>query len=357
MKKILFILVLCFALLSLVMILSLGTNTTSSPGPISLPSTTSSLSTPSTLSTPSSLTDTSLVSQTLPAPNDSASLSGMQIFPKDHIWNVPVNKLPVDSRSADYINTIGQNSFLFGYMGFRYNVVNATQKKQYLTSFRDAWASDNVPYPIPDNPLTEPSGNDHHMLIVDRNTNTLYELFRVHQAPDGTWSAVSGAVWDLSDYTLRPDGWGSADAAGMAMLPGLLRYDEANSGNITHALRISLDTIRNVHVWPATSDSGVANSNYPPMGQRFRLKASFNTSGYSPQMKTVLEALKKYGAMLADNPGGHGEMELSVVPDSRWNYETIFPLKQVKASDFEAVDVTSLMISKNSGRARMTSNV
>ena len=288
------------------------------------------------------------------ASSDSASLSGVQIFPKDHIWNVPINNLPVDSRSTDYINTIDHNSVLSGYMGFPYNVVNATQTKQFLTSFTDAWASDNVPYPIPANPLIEPGGSDRHMLILDRDSNILYELFGANQAISGTWSAVSGVVWNLSDYKLRPDGWGSADAAGMAMLPGLLRYDEVNSGNITHALRFGLGTTQNAHVWPATSNAGIADLRYTPMGQRFRLKASFDTSGYSPQMKTILEALKKYGMMVADNSGSQGQMVICVVPDSRWTYDTISPLNQVKASDFEAVNVTSLMISKNSGQARIT---
>jgi len=288
--------------------------------------------------------------------NNSASLSGVQIFPKDHIWNVPVDNLPVDARSSDYISTIGPNSVLYGYIGFPYNVVDSSVPHVNVTSWGEgAWDADKVPAPFPENAMLETECSDHHLFIVDRDENAVYEFYHAAQAADGTWSCDAEVRWNFTDYRIMPDGWGSADAAGMAMLPGLLRYDEVNSGTIAHALRVTLYETQNAHVWPATHHDGVTDPRFTPNGQRFRLKASFDTSGYSPQIKTILEALKTYGVMVADNIGGSGgEVDLSVVPDSRWDYNTLKPLKQLKASDFEAVDVTSLMISRNSGQARIT---
>ena len=290
------------------------------------------------------------------AVDNSPSLSGIQILPKDHIWNAPVNTLPVDARSSDYISTIGPNSVLGGYIGFPYNVVDSSVPHVMVTSWGSgAWDADKVPAPFPENALLETSSSDHHLFIVDRDESAVYEFYHATKAADGTWSCEAEVRWNFTDYRIMPDGWGSADAAGMAMLPGLLRYDEVNSGTITHALRLTINETQNAHVWPATHHGGVTDLRFTPNGQRFRLKASFDTSGYSPQIKTILEALKIYGVMVADNIGGRGgEMDLSVVPDSRWSSNTLAPLKQLKASDFEAVDVTSLMISKNSGQARIT---
>jgi hypothetical protein len=213
-----------------------------------------------------------------------------------------------------------------------------------------AWDADKVPAPFPTNALVETGSGDHHLFIVDKDEKAVYEFYHATKSASGTWSCEAEVRWNLTDYRIMPDGWGSADAAGMAMFPGLLRYDEVNSGTITHALRMAIGRSQNAHVWPATHHAGVADLKAPPMGQRFRLKASFDTSGYSPQMKTILQGLKTYGVMVADNTGPG--MVLSVVPDSRWG-NTLGPLKQLKASDFEAVDVSSLMISKNSGQARV----
>jgi hypothetical protein len=289
------------------------------------------------------------------AVDNSPSLTGLQILPKDHIWNVPVNTLPVDARSSDYISTIGPNSFIGGYLGLPYNVVDSSVPHVMVTSWgAGAWAADKVPAPFPENAMVETLSSDRHLIIVDRDEKAVYEFYQAVKAADGTWRCNAQVRWSLSDYRLLPDGYGSADAAGMAMLPGLLRYDEVNSGTITHALRLVIPDTQNAHVWPATHHNGITDPRYPPMGQRFRLKASFDTSGYSPQMKTILEALKTYGVMIADNGAGQGgEVDLSVVPDSRWSYNTLLPLHQVKISDFEAVDVTSLMVSRNSGQARI----
>ena len=238
------------------------------------------------------------------------SVSGVMIFPADHIWNTRVDSLPVDPRSPAYVSSIGINSYLhadFGSglyegnpIGISFNIVNRSQSKRTVT-FEYADESDPGPYPVPDNPLIE-GGSDHHLLIIDRDTKMLYELFAAEKQANGSWSAGSGAVYNLSGYTLRPKGWTSADAAGLAILPGLARYDEVDNGEITHALRFTAPSTRQAYVWPARHfASSITDPGYPPMGQRFRLKSSFNTSGYPYQAQIVLQALKKYGMILSDN--------------------------------------------------------
>ena len=291
------------------------------------------------------------------------AISGVQIFPQDHVWNVPVNNLPVDSRSADYVKSIGTTSHLhpdFGAgtwegapIGIPYNIVNnSVSKKTVIFDYDDE--SDPGPYPVPANPLIEggpDSDGDRHILMLHTDEKKLYELYYAWPVGDGTWTAGSGAIYDLTQYDLRPAGWTSADAAGLAMLPGLVTYDEVAAGKITHAIRFTAQKTRKAYVWPARH---FASSNtspvLPPMGQRFRLKASFDTSGYGPQSQVVLEALKKYGMILSDNGGN---WFISGVPDERWDNDDINDLKQLKGSDFEAVDESSLMINPNSGKANV----
>jgi hypothetical protein len=241
-----------------------------------------------------------------------------------------------------------------------YNVVDNTQA-MHTVNFIHPEFSDQVPYPIPDNPLMEgggtaetcvDSGEDCHVLIVNKDTNYLYELFLVKKHSDGTWTAYSGAVYNLSSYTLRPKGWGAADAAGLAMLPGLVKYDEVSEGAINHAIRFAPVNTNSSYVWPAiASASDFDNGTFPSMGQRFRLKSSFDTSGYPSQARIVLEALKKYGMIVADN--GVADLAISGTLDTRWDQSDLYTLRTVKASDFEAVDVSSLMINKDSGQARI----
>ena len=166
---------------------------------------------------------------------------------------------------------------------------------------------------------------------------------------DGSWAAGSGAVFDLSGYTLRPAGWTSADAAGLAILPGLVRYDEVAAGEITHALRFTAPSTRQAYVWPARHyASSITDTAYPPMGQRFRLKSSFDTSGYPSQAQIILNALKKYGMILSDNGAS---WYITGAPDERWDNDALHTLHQLKGTDFEAVDSSSLMIDQNSGKA------
>jgi hypothetical protein len=282
----------------------------------------------------------------------SPSLGDMQIYPKDHIWNVPVDTLPVDRMSATYISSAGSSAYLYVYSGFSLNIVDNTTPEHYFT-FR--YPSDSGPYPVPANPLIETQSEDHHLLIVQPGTKTFYQIFDAHKAADGSWSGGSGAVFDLSSYALRPDGW-TSDAAGLPMLPGLLRYEEVASGEIDHALRITTWTSQNTHIWPARHNSGIANTSFPPMGQRFRLKASFDISGYSPQQQVILKAMKKYGMILADNNGNKALWSLSAVQDSRFDFD-YSTFAGIHGSDFEAVDESSLMMDEDSGKARITSVV
>jgi len=282
----------------------------------------------------------------------SPSLGGMQIYPDDNIWNVPVDKLPVDQKSASYIKSAGSSAYLYVYQGFVLNVVNKSTPKKYF-DFR--YPSDTGPYPIPYSPLIETQSDDHNLLIVQPDTNYFYQIFDAHKEADGTWSAGSGAVFNLSTNTLRPDGW-TADAAGLPILPGMVRYEEVASGEINHALRITTWTTQDAHVWPARHHSGIDNTAFPPMGQRFRLKASVDISGYTPQQQVILKAMKKYGMILADNSGDKNWWGLSAVQDSRFDID-YSSFAGIHGSDFEAVDVSSLMIDEDSGQARIMEDI
>ncbi|MBN1812059.1 MAG: hypothetical protein JXA14_09515 [Anaerolineae bacterium] len=288
-------------------------------------------------------------------------IEGCRVFPADHIWNVPIDDLPLDPNSAAYINTIGASTGLhpdFGSgtwegfpIGIPYVVVPGTQAKSFVTFVYDD-ESDDGPYPIPPDPPIEgdPDGDgDRHILIVDRDACVLYELYAAHLESDG-WYAGSGAVFDLNSYDLRPEGWTSADAAGLPLLPGLVRYDEVASGEIRHAIRFTAPQTRRAYVWPARHyASSRTGLQYPPMGQRFRLKDEFNIAGFSPEVQVILQAMKTYGIILADNGSA---WFISGVPDERWDNDVLRELKQVHGSDFEAVNVSSLMINEDSGQTQ-----
>jgi hypothetical protein len=212
--------------------------------------------------------------------------------------------------------------------------------------------SDPGPYPIPpDAPIEGGSDcdGDRHILIVDRDNCRLYEIYSAYPETDGSWSAGSGAIFDLTSNLLRPDTWTSADAAGLPILPGLVRYEEVASGEIKHAIRFTAPETRRAYVWPARHyASSRTDTRYPPMGQRFRLKSPFNDSGFSPEVRVILDALKRYGMILADNGGS---WFISGVPDERWDNDVLREIRQVHGSDFEAVDVSSLMVDPDSGQA------
>jgi hypothetical protein len=289
------------------------------------------------------------------------SINGVQIFPPDDIWNVAVDHLPVDPHSADYVSKIGRGISLhpdFGSglwdghkIGIPFNIVSGPVTKTTVIFYYPG-ESDNGPYPIPPDPVTE-GGSDRHILILDQDERALYELFDATREPDGSWHAGSGAIFNLDDYALRPAGWTSADAAGLPILPGLVRYDEVSAGEITHAVRFTAPSTQRAYVWPARHyASTITDPMYPPMGERFRLKSSFDTSGYPYQARVILDALKKYGMILADNGGA---WFISGAPDERWDNEALHTLAQLKGSDFEAVDTSSLMINQDSSQARTSS--
>ncbi|MBB6028801.1 hypothetical protein [Oceanithermus desulfurans] len=286
------------------------------------------------------------------------TLAGCPVFPADHVWNTPVDDLPVHPDSAAYIASIGPDTGLhpdFGAglwegepIGIPFNLVDAVTPRVPVAFLYDD-ESDPGPYPIPADPRIE-GGSDRHLLALDTTSCTLYELYAVEQGTAG-WSAGSGAVFDLRGYALRPDGWTSADAAGLPILPGLVRYDEVAAGEIRHALRFTASRTQRAYVWPARHyASSRTDPDLPPMGLRLRLRADFDTSGFSPEVQVLLEALKKYGMILADN-GADGF--ISGVPDDRWDNDTLVTeLRRVKVSDFEAVDTRPLMLDPDSGRAR-----
>jgi hypothetical protein len=292
-------------------------------------------------------------------------IAGCNVFPADHIWNAPVDTLPVDANSAAYVATIGAGTGLhpdFGSgvwppestspIGIPFTTVAGTQPLVDVTFGYDD-ESDPGPYPIPPDAPIEgglDSDGDRHVLVLDRDDCVLYELFDAWPQPDGSWEAGSGAVFDLNAYDLRPAGWTSADAAGLPILPGLVRYDEVTSGEIRHAIRFTAPQTRRAYVWPARHyASSLTGAQYPPMGQRFRLKAGFDISGFSPQVQVILQAMKVYGIILADNGSS---WFISGAPDERWDNGALRELRQVHGSDFEAVDVSSLMIDPDSGQAQ-----
>ncbi|MFZ6028742.1 MAG: hypothetical protein ACOYYS_13585 [Chloroflexota bacterium] len=288
------------------------------------------------------------------------SLSGCRLFPSDHILNTPIDSLPVDANSSAYINTIGRDAHFhadFGSgtwegfaIGIPYNIVPGTQATSSVL-FQYGDESDPGPYPIPANPLIEgdPNSGDRHILIVENTNCILYELSAMYRT-GSQWYGDAGAIFDLNDYTLRPDSWTSADAAGLPMLPLLVRYDEVAAGEIRHAIRFTAPQTRASYVWPARHEaSDYTGTQYPPMGQRFRLKAGYDISGFSPQMQVILQAMKTYGIILADNGS---RWYVSGAPDERWDNDMLHEMDVLTGDDFEAVDVSSLQIDPNSGRAR-----
>jgi hypothetical protein len=250
------------------------------------------------------------VSTTRSAPQTPPTLGGCPVLPADNIWNVPIDTLPLDPHSNAYINTIGANENVhadFGSgewdgapIGIPYIVVPSNQTPvaiHWTTTWNE---SDPGPYPVPTAAPIEGAPNtdgDRHVLVVRQGECKLYELYRAFPQGNGSWNADSGAVYTLTvNGPLRPDGWTSADAAGLPILPGLARYDEVAAGEINHALRFTVPETRNTYVWPARHfASDLTGAQYPPMGQRFRLKANFAIDGrFSPDAKVILRALKKY---------------------------------------------------------------
>lgn len=286
-------------------------------------------------------------------------------LPADDVWNTRIDHLPVHARSNAYIASIGASSTLhpdFGSgvwppnsdspIGIPYLEVGPSQPLVDIVYDAYGSESDPGPFPIPLNAPIEggpSSTGDRHVIVVDRYRCELFELFDAHPGPGNSWTAASGARYQLDSSGLRPDGWTSADAAGLPIYPGLVRYDEVAGGAIEHAIRFTAPQTQAAHVWPARHDASNSNDpDLPPMGQRFRLKAGFDISGYSTDVRVILTAMKRYGVILADNGSA---WYISGAPDPRWNNGILHEIKDIPGSAFEAVDVSGMVIDANSGRA------
>jgi hypothetical protein len=283
-----------------------------------------------------------------PGLGPNASLEGRRPFPADNPWNTPVDQDPVDASSDTLIASIGLTRGLHPDFGANYNggpfgipyiVVGGTTPGVGVT-FDYADESDPGPYPIPaDAPIEggAAAGGDRHVLVIDRDHWKLYELFAAYPvAGSANWTAGSGAIFDLGSDALRPYGWTSADAAGLPIFPGLVRYDEVvEQGAILHALRFTVSHTRHGYVYPARHYASSDTSPLvPPMGMRVRLKASYDISGYPASARVILQALKTYGMIVADNGS---DWFISGAPDARWNDTELNTLKQVQGSNFEVV--------------------
>jgi hypothetical protein len=284
------------------------------------------------------------------------------MFPADNVWNTNISQLPVDPHSAAWMASMdssttnlhpdfGPSGDPSNPYGIPYTVVSPSEP---LVNVSFQYSSESDPGPYPFSATTPIEGGsqatgDRHAIMVNPSTCTLYELYDATYSASGS-TAGSGAIWNLNSNALRPSGWTSADAAGLPILPGLLRYDEVQSGTITHAIRMTAENTDDSFIWPARHEAGSAdNPNLPPMGARFRLKASYNISGFSPQAQVVLRAMQQYGLILADNGSN---WYFGGTADPAWPSSLVNELKEVPASEFEAVDESSLMIDPNSGQAR-----
>jgi hypothetical protein len=281
------------------------------------------------------------------------TIGGCPVFPASNAWNQRVDSLPVAKDSAVLINSIGLDApahadFGSGLydgqrIGIPYVVVSGAKTPKSRPRFDYSDESDPGPYPIPaDVPIEgapQPGDGDRHALIVDRDTCTLYELFSLRR-DGGGWAAGSGAIWNLRSNRMRPAGWTSADAAGLPILPGLARYNEVAAGAIDHALRFTAPQTRRAYIYPArhfASDS--SDPSLPPMGLRVRLKASFDIRRFPPQARVVLEALKQYGMILADNGS---PWYITGAPDPRWSDDQLHSIGRLTGADFEVVDTSKL---------------
>jgi hypothetical protein len=294
------------------------------------------------------------------AAGQTPTIGNCTVLPADDIWNARVDQLPVHPSSSTWVSTIGASSLLHpdfgsglydgGPIGIPYVTVPGTQTK-YPATFTYQSESDPGPYAVPLNAPIEggnSSTGDRHAIAIDTDNCILYEIYGAYPQAS-SWTGGSGAIFHLLSNALRPATWTSTDAAGLPIFPGLVRHDEVAAGAIRHALRFTVPHTQKAYVWPARHyASSLTGAQYPPMGARFRLKASFDISHFSAANQVILTALKQYGMMLADNGSS---WYISGAPDAAWNNDDLHALTTIAGSNFEAVDATVLMVNPDSGQA------
>ena len=284
-----------------------------------------------------------------------------RVFPANNWWHADVSRLPVDSRSRAWLSRMHTERDLHPDFGPSYGVgpdygipvtVVRGSHRKVPVRFDYRSESDRERYPLGADTRIEGgrgSAGDKHAIVVDRSDCKLYETW-LTRVRDGHWRAGSGATWKLSSNRLRPNGWTSADAAGLPILPGLLRWNEVRAGKVDHAIRFTTDATAAAHVWPARHHAGSGPaSRLPPMGARFRLRASYDASRLGVHARVVVRAMKKHGLVLADNGSPwffQGER------NARWPDRLISDLKRIPASAFVAVDTSSLRVGRNSAAVR-----
>ncbi|CAN5524864.1 hypothetical protein BH10PLA1_BH10PLA1_05610 [soil metagenome] len=292
--------------------------------------------------------------KSLPDLGNGASLHGLRVLPDDSPWNQDISKSPVDPNSAALIASIGANKPLhpdFGTTwkghpnGIPYVVVDSKQPNVKVTFTDYGDESDPGPYPIPHDAPIEggpDADGDRHVIVFNRDTQKLYEMWKAFPDEGANWKAACGAVWDLKTGAPRKQGWTSADAAGLPIFPGLVRYDEViEQMEIRHALRFTIQRSRHAYVAPATHYAAKSNDpKLPPMGMRVRLKAIVDISKYPPSTKVILKCLQTYGMIVADNGG---DWFLSGSPNEKWNEDELHALSKVHGKDFEVVKMGQLV--------------
>jgi hypothetical protein len=281
-----------------------------------------------------------------------ADAENIAIFPADNSWNQDISTSPVDPYSDQIIAGFSSSKLKADFgsglwdnapIGIPFTVVCGSQPKVKVTFRANSYdgnygsESDPGPYPIPSNAPIEGNGQgDSHVIVVDKDNKILYELYNASYT-NGQWQASSGAIFDLTSDKLRPDGWTSADAAGLPIFPGLVRYDEVLKGTIDHAIRFTLQSqnVKPAYISPARHSVNSSGGQYSlPFGAKIRLKANFDISGYSANLQIILTAMKKYGLILADIGSN---MYISGAPDERWNNDDLQKLGAIAASNFEVV--------------------
>ncbi|HTG47887.1 MAG TPA: hypothetical protein VK646_09555 [Actinomycetota bacterium] len=276
-----------------------------------------------------------------------------EVFPSDNVWHLNVSKLPVNRKSATWKKAMHAGSTNlhpdFGppSYGIPFDVVGAAHPT-VTVHFQYASESDHAPYPFGADTHIE-GGSDRHAIMLDQSDCTLYELYAARWN-GGSPTAGSGAIFHLTGANankLRPAGWTSADAAGLPIFAGLLRYDEVAAGVVDHAIRMTSDCTSNAYVWPARHRAGSGGANCPPMGARFRLKAGFDIKRFGPMVQVVLRAMKRYGLIVADN-GSDWYFQGTV--DPRWTYNFVDQLKRIPAGAFVAVDASRCRVAGGSAR-------